>query len=35
MDEAAWARKGVVACRMPVEVRQFFRIRPDASTGNR
>ena len=36
MEEAlAWARKGVIACRMPVEVRQFFRIRPDANTGNR
>ena len=31
MDEAlAWARKAVVACRVPVEVRGiFFRPRPD------
>ena len=30
MDEAlAWARKAVVACRVPVEVRAFLRIRPD------
>jgi len=32
MDEAlAWGRKAVVACRAPVEVRAFFRIRPDGS----
>ena len=32
MDEAlAWARKAVVACRVPVEVRAFLRIRPKAS----
>lgn len=32
MDEAlVWARKGVVACRVPVEVREvFFRPRPEA-----
>jgi hypothetical protein len=32
MDEAlAWARKGVVACRVPVEVREvFLRPRPEA-----
>ena len=30
MDEAlAWARKAVVACRVPVEVRAFHRIRPN------
>ena len=29
MDEAlSWARKAVIACRVPVEVRAFFRIRP-------
>ena len=32
MDEAlAWGRKAVVACRAPVEVREFFRIRPEAT----
>jgi len=31
MDEAlAWGRKAVVACRVPVEVRAFHRIRPAA-----
>jgi hypothetical protein len=30
MDEAlAWARKAVIACRVPVEVRAFLRIRPN------
>ena len=30
MDEAlAWGRKAVVACRAPVEVRAFLRIRPN------
>ena len=30
MDEAlAWGRKAVVACRVPVEVRAFQRIRPN------
>ena len=30
MDEAlAWGRKAVVACRGPVEVRAFLRIRPN------
>ena len=30
IDEAlAWGRKAVVACRAPVEVRAFLRIRPD------
>jgi hypothetical protein len=30
MDEAlAWGRKAVIACRAPVEVREFLRIRPD------
>jgi len=29
MDEAlAWGRKAVVACRVPVEVRAFLKIRP-------
>ena len=29
LDEAlAWGRKAVVACRTPVEVRAFLRIRP-------
>lgn len=29
MDEAlAWAQKAVVACRVPVEVRAFHRVRP-------
>ncbi len=29
MDEAlTWARKAVVACRVPVEVRAFLRVRP-------
>lgn len=32
MDEAlAWGRKAAVACRAPVEVREFHRIRPDQS----
>ena len=31
MDEAlAWGRKAVVACRVPVEVRAFLRVRPKA-----
>ena len=31
LDEAlAWGRKGAVACRAPVEVRPFFRVRPNA-----
>ena len=30
MDEAlAWGRKATVACRVPVEVRAFIRVRPD------
>jgi hypothetical protein len=30
MDEALdWARKAVVACRVPVEVRAFLRMRPN------
>jgi hypothetical protein len=30
MDEAlAWGRKAVVACRAPVEVRAFHRVRPN------
>jgi hypothetical protein len=33
MDEAlAWARKAVVACRVPVEVRAFLRIRPNGKS---
>jgi hypothetical protein len=29
LDEAlAWARKAVIACRVPVEVRAFLRVRP-------
>jgi hypothetical protein len=33
MDEAlAWARKAVVACRVPVEVRAFLKIRPNRKT---
>ena len=35
MDEAlAWARKAVVACRVPVEVRAFLRIRPDRKSSS-
>ena len=31
MDEAlAWGRKAVVACRVPVEVRAFLKIRPNS-----
>ena len=29
-DALAWGRKAAVACRAPVEVREFHRIRPDA-----
>ncbi len=30
LDEAlAWGRKAVIACRAPVEVRPFLRVRPD------
>jgi hypothetical protein len=30
MDEAvAWGRKAVIACRVPVEVRAFLKIRPN------
>ncbi|MGI8772761.1 MAG: YciI family protein [Acidobacteriaceae bacterium] len=33
MDEAlAWGRKAVKACRAPVEVREFLRIRPNKAT---
>ena len=33
MDEAlAWGRKAVVACRVPVEVRAFLRIRPNTES---
>ena len=33
MDEAlAWGRKAVVACRVPVEVRAFLRIRPNVKS---
>ena len=32
LDEAlAWGRKAVVACRAPVEVREFFRVRPETT----
>ena len=32
LEEAlAWARKGAVACRAPVEVRAFLKIRPNRS----
>ena len=32
MDEAlTWARKSVIACRVPVEVRAIFRVRPNKS----
>jgi hypothetical protein len=32
MDEAlAWGRKATIACRVPVEVRAFLKIRPDRS----
>jgi len=32
LDEAlAWGRKAVVACRVPVEVRAFIRMRPNQS----
>jgi hypothetical protein len=35
MNEAlAWARKAVVACRVPVEVRAFLRMRPNKRSGN-
>ena len=34
MDEAlAWGRKAVVACRVPVEVRAFMRMRPNRKSG--
>lgn len=34
MDEAlAWARKAVVACRVPVEVRAFLKMRPNRKSG--
>lgn len=36
MDEAlAWGRKAVVACRVPVEVRAFLRIRPKQAAPGR
>ena len=35
MDEAlAWGRKAVVACRVPVEVRAFLKIRPNGKSPN-
>jgi hypothetical protein len=35
MDEAlAWGRKAVVACRAPVEVRAFLKIRPNRKSLN-
>jgi hypothetical protein len=34
MDEALeWGRKAVVACRVPVEVRAFMRMRPNRKSG--
>ena len=36
MDEALkWGRKAVVACRAPVEVRQFFQMPGDSEAGTR
>jgi hypothetical protein len=36
MDEAlAWGRKAVVACRVPVEVRAFLKIRPNIKSLSR
>ena len=36
MEEAlAWARRAVAACRVPVEVRAFLRIRPDRKSASR
>jgi hypothetical protein len=36
MDKAlAWGRKAAVACRAPVEVRAFFRVRPAPQTAGR
>ncbi len=33
MDEAlAWGRKAVVACRVPVEVRAFLKMRPNRTS---
>ncbi|HEX6772141.1 MAG TPA: hypothetical protein VF126_08965 [Acidobacteriaceae bacterium] len=33
MDEAlAWGRKATKACRVPVEVREFLKIRPTKAT---
>lgn len=35
MDEAlAWGRKAVIACRVPVEVRAFMRMRPKRKSGS-
>ena len=35
MDDALeWGRKAVIACRVPVEVRAFLRIRPDKSVSH-
>ena len=35
MDEALeWGRKAVIACRVPVEVRAFLRMRPDKSVNH-
>jgi hypothetical protein len=28
-DALKWASKAVIACRTPVEVREFLRVRPD------
>jgi hypothetical protein len=35
LEEAlAWGRKAVVACRAPVEVRPFLRVRPQRKAGD-
>ena len=35
MDEAlAWARKAAIACRVPVEVRAFMKMRPKKKAGS-
>jgi hypothetical protein len=35
MDEAlAWARKAALACRVPVEVRAFLRMRPNRTSAS-
>ena len=35
LEEALeWGRKAVIACRVPVEVRPFLRIRPQRKAGD-